>query len=215
MRASSAKQRDISALALGRTAPGLCLGLLLGLFVVPAAIVFTACVAKSEDVVSAIPNTFAEHGAAAVELHGITRNIAPRWKASYGLGLADQTDLTSTMLRFDQTLAYGTRSDSASRESWRHFLGLEYSPLPGFSLLGGVAKSTGRSGSRGSGLPTGYERLRLNAGARWASGDWGVESGFSFIPTGVGRIPGDAGYLPGMGNSSSTYLFSLTFTRRF
>jgi hypothetical protein len=207
MRASCTNREGVAF----RPAPALCLGLL----ALSATILFGVCTAKAEDVVSAIPNSFVEHGASAVELHGLTRVIAPHWKASYGLGLAEQTDLTSAMLRFDHTLAYGTRSDTVSRDHWRHFLGVEYTPAPGFSLIGGFAKSSGKSGGASSGLPSGYERLRFNTGARWRSGDWGIESGFSFIPSGAGRLPGDAGYLPGMGSSSSTYLFSLSFSRRF
>ncbi|HXC50086.1 MAG TPA: hypothetical protein VN634_04325 [Candidatus Limnocylindrales bacterium] len=146
-------------------------------------------------------------------IHGISRKIAPRLKASYGLGLAEETDLTSAFLRYDQTLAYGTRSDPGSRENWRHFLGLEYSPFRRFSLVGGIAKA---GGLRGGFSPTGYERLRLNTGLRWAGENWGLDGSFSYIPTGTSHYPGDAGYMPGPGSGSNpTYFFSLSVTRRF
>jgi hypothetical protein len=144
-------------------------------------------------------------------MHGISRTFAPRWKASYALGRNEDTDLTAALVRYDQTLAYGTRSDAASRDSWRHFLGVEYQAGDGVSLLGGIAKSNGNA----SLAPTGYEKLRLNAGARWRGQSWGLDGAFSFIPTGASRYPGDSGYIPSAGGSGMTYLFSLTVSRRF
>ena len=149
-------------------------------------------------------------------IHGFSRRIAPRLRASYGVGLAEETDLTSTLLRYDHTLAYGTRSDRSSRDNWRHFLGLEYSPLKNFSVMGGIAKKAGGlNGNRGGFSPTGYERLRLNAGMRWAVEDWSVDGLFAFIPTGASRYPGDASYVPGTGSSGATYFLSLSVSRRF
>lgn len=149
-------------------------------------------------------------------IEGIRLPLSERWKASYGLGLAEETGMTWTAARFDQSLAFGTRHDGEFRNDWRHFLGLEYAPTGGVSLLGGIAKAGGLSGGKGSSTsPTGYERLRLNLGARWRSEDWGVDGSFSFIPTGVGRVPSDAPFLPGSGGGGSTYYLSLTFSRRF
>lgn len=149
-------------------------------------------------------------------IEGIRLPLSERWRASYGLGLAEETALTWTAVRSDQTLAYGTRSDGEVRRDWRHFLGLEYAPFEGFSLLGGIAKAGGLSGGKGSSTsPTGYERLRLNLGARWRSEDWGIDGSFAFIPTGAGRVPSDASFLPGSGGGGSTYYLSLTVSRRF
>ena len=148
-------------------------------------------------------------------IHGFSRKISPRWTASYGYGLAEETDLTSSYLRYDHTLAYGTRTDRTSRENWRHFLGLEYSPIRNLSVLGGIAKSSGMTGSRTGFSPSGYERLRLNAGVRWTDDTWGVDAAFSFIPTGAGRVPGDAHHVPGMGNSEATYFGAVSIFRRF
>lgn len=147
-------------------------------------------------------------------IHGFSRSFAPRWKASYGLGLVEETNLTSSILRYDQTLGYGTRSDRAQRETWRHFLGVEYSPFRSFSVLGGIAKSGGNN--RASFSPTGYEKLRINAGLRWSFAEnWGVDGSFSFIPTGASRLPNDTFYVPGMGSSDPTYFLSLSVSRRF
>ena len=159
---------------------------------------------------------FRDSGTGAEFIHGISRTIAPGWTASYGVGLAEETSLSSSYLRFDQTLAYGTRNDRTSRDNWRHFLGVEYSPVEHFSFLGGIAKASGITGYRGASTsPTGYERLRLNAGARWVGENWGLDGSFSFIPNGASRFPGDAGYIPGLGDSDPTFFFSLTVSRRF
>lgn len=145
--------------------------------------------------------------------------LAPdsKWKASYGLGRADETALTWQAQRFDQTLAFGTRHDGETRNEWRHFLGVEYAPVEGFSFLGGFAKAGGLwGGKHGSTAPSGYEKLRFNAGARWRNEDWGVDGSFSFIPTGVGRAPSDASFFPGGGGGGgATYFLSLSVSRRF
>jgi len=169
------------------------------------------------------PAPFLFHGAdsSPVEIRGVTRALAPRLSASYGLGLADETALSAEFLRHDQTLAFGTRSDGASRENWRHFLGLQYAPTDSVSLVGGIAKLGGVAGGKGASLsPTGYERLRFNSGAHWnwdglGLEGWAADTSFSFIPTGANRVPSDAGFFPGMGNSSATWLFSFTVSRRF
>lgn len=149
-------------------------------------------------------------------IEGFRLPLSDRWRASYGLGLAQETGLTWTAARFDQTLAFGTRSDGEVRRDWRHFLGLEYSPVQSISLLGGIAKAGGLSGGKGSSTsPTGYERLRLNLGARWRGEDWGIDGSFAFIPTGAGRVPSDASFLPGTGGGGSTYYLSLSVSRRF
>lgn len=146
-------------------------------------------------------------------IYGIAQPIAPRWKASYGLGRTDETALSSAFLRLDDFLDSGVLDSRGSRDNWRHFLGLEYAPMNGVVLLGGIAKSGGIKNA--SITPTGYERLRLNTGARWRGDDWGLDGSFAFIPTGAGRVPGDAGFFPGMGGSGSTWLLSLTVSRRF
>ena len=170
----------------------------------------------SQDLVLPSPYLFTETVGGPVELHGVTRALAPGWTASYGIGLADETALSWSYLRYDSTLSYGASGDAASRDNWRHFLGVEYAPVEGMTLLGGIAKAGGMTGNKGAGLsPTGYERLRLSTGARWRGESWGIDGTFSFIPTGATRVPGDAGFLPGMGNSEATYLFSLTISRRF
>ena len=164
-----------------------------------------------------LPGAFA--GAPAV--YGTSRLLASGWKATYGIGDADDTALYSTFLRLEEFRHRDELEDRFSRDNWRHFLGLEYSPIPGFSVLGGVAKSTGVNGKKGIALaPTGYERLRLNTGLRWRGDEWGfdgwgVDTSFSFIPTGCVRLMGDAGYMPGLGDSGPTWLMSLTVSRRF
>ncbi len=164
-----------------------------------------------------LPGAFA--GAPAV--YGTSRLLAPGWKATYGIGDAEDTALYSTFLRLEEFRHRDEIEDRFSRDNWRHFLGLEYEPVRSFSILGGIAKSSGVNGSKGIALaPTGYERLRLNSGLRWRGDEWGLEgwgvdSSFSFIPTGATRIPGDAGYVPGMGDSGPTWLMSLTVSRRF
>jgi len=151
-----------------------------------------------------------------VEIRGVTHSFAPRWNASYGLGLADQTALSWDFLRYDQTLGYASGGNAMSRDNWRHFLGIEYKPVDSVALLGGIAKASGITGNKGASLsPTGYERLRLNVGARWRGESWGLDSSFCFIPTGATRFPGDSGYFPGIGDSAATYLFSITVSRRF
>lgn len=155
-------------------------------------------------------------GAFMPRIYGVAQPIAPRWKASYGLGREDETALASSFFRLDEFLDSGGLHARGSRENWRHFLGLEYAPMKGVSVLGGIAKSGGINGNKGASLaPTGYERLRLNAGARWRGDDWGLDTGFAFIPTGAVRVPGDAGFFPGMGGSGSTWLWSFTVSRRF
>jgi len=149
-------------------------------------------------------------------IYGVAHSIAPRWKASYGLGRSDETALASAFFRLDEFLDKGGLHARGSRDNWRHFLGLEYAPMKGVSLLGGIAKSSGINGNKGASLaPTGYERLRLNTGARWRGDHWGLDTGFAFIPTGANRVPGDAGFFPGMGGSGSTWLWSFTVSRRF
>ena len=149
-------------------------------------------------------------------IEGIRLPLTSRWRASYGLGLADETGLTWSAMHFDQTLAFGTRSDGESRNEWRHFFGLEYAPFGGFSFIGGIAKAGGIWGGKGtSTAPTGYEKLRLSAGARWRGEDWGVDGSFAFIPTGAGRMPSDASFVPGGGGGDATYFLSLSVSRRF
>lgn len=149
-------------------------------------------------------------------VEGFRLPLSERWKASYGLGLADDTGLTWQAQRFDQTLAFGTRHDGETRNDWRHFLGLEYAPFEGFSFLGGLAKAGGLWGGKGSSTsPSGYEKLRLNAGARWRGEDWGVDGSFAFIPTGVSRVPSDAAFFPGGGGGGATWFLSLSISRRF
>ena len=82
--------------------------------------------------------------------------------------------------------------------------------------MGGIAKAGGLWGGKGSSAsPTGYEKLRLNAGARWRSENWGIDGTFAFIPTGAGRVPSDASFVPGGGGGGSTYFLSLSLSRRF
>lgn len=151
-----------------------------------------------------------------IEIHGFSHAFAPHWNASYGFGLADQTALSWDYLRYDQTLGYASGGNAMTRDGWRHFLGLEYKPIDSVALVGGIAKASGITGNKGASLsPTGYERLRLNVGARWRGENWGLDTSFCFIPTGATRVPGDAGYFPGMGDSASTYLFAVTVSRRF
>lgn len=196
---------------------------------IPLLLAFFASCAAAEEIVlpqqgdeslvepKLLPGAFA--GAPAV--YGTSRAVASRWKATYGIGDAADTSLMSAFLRLEEFRHRDEIEDRSSRENWRHFLGVEYEPIRSFSLLGGIAKSSGVNGNKGIALaPTGYERLRLNTGARWR-GDtfglegWGVDGSFSFIPTGATRVPGDAGFMPGMGDSGPTWLFSLTVSRRF
>jgi hypothetical protein len=156
-------------------------------------------------------------------VYGTSRAFAHNWKATYGIGDADDTTLYSQFLRLEEFRHRDELEDRFSRDNWRHFLGIEYEPVRSFSLLGGIAKSSGANGRGGLALalaPTGYERLRLSSGVRWRGDDWGfegwnVDSSFSYIPTGATRVPGDAGFVPGMGGSGPTWLMSLTVSRRF
>jgi hypothetical protein len=164
-----------------------------------------------------LPGSFA--GAPAV--YGMSRLLAPGWKATYGIGDANDTALYSTFLRLEEFRHRDELQDRFSRDNWRHFLGLEYEPVRSFAILGGIAKSSGVNGKKGIALaPTGYERLRLNTGLRWRGDDsgfdgWGVDTSFSFIPTGAVRVLGDSGFMPGMGDSGPTWLMSLTVSRQF
>jgi hypothetical protein len=164
-----------------------------------------------------LPGAFA--GAPAV--YGTSRLLAPGWKATYGVGDADDTALYSMFMRLEEFRHRDDLGGRLSRDNWRHFLGLEYSPVRSFSFIGGIAKSTGVNGKKGVALaPTGYERLRFNTGLRWRGDDWGyegwgVDTSFSYIPTGAVRLMGDAGYMPGVGDSGPTWLMSLTVSRRF
>lgn len=146
-------------------------------------------------------------------VYGLTRSLVPGFRATYGLGLAEETNLNAMFLRFDRVLLEADPADRNSRDLWRHFLGVEFAPADGVALLGGIAKSGGAGGGNFS--PTGYERLRLSTGARWRGEDWGLDGSFAFIPTGATRYPGDAGFLPGTGGSGSTWLLSFTVSRRF
>lgn len=185
------------------------------LMVIAALAALPASQARAEEMAVLLsPPPSASLAPAAIE--GIRLPLSSRWKASYGLGLAADTGLTWTTARFDQSLAFGTRHDGAVREDWRHFLGLEYEAVDGFSVMGGIAKAGGLSGGKANSTsPTGYERLRLNAGARWRGEAWGIDGSFSFIPTGAARVPSDASFLPGTGGGGSTYYLSLTVSRRF
>jgi hypothetical protein len=164
-----------------------------------------------------LPGAYA--GAPAV--YGTSRLLAHGWKATYGIGDADDTALYSTFLRLEEFRHRDELEGRMSRDNWRHFLGIEYEPVRSFSLIGGIAKSTGVNSPKGIALaPTGYERLRLNTGFRlrgddWGFEGWGVDSSFSFIPTGATRVLGDSGFMPGMGDSGPTWLMSLTVSRRF
>lgn len=150
---------------------------------------------------------------------GISQSFASGWRASYGFRFANEEAVRpwSANLLDHSLWANGTglRSDSAD---WRHFLGLEYSPTSELAFQGGIAKRGGANGDKDASLyPTGYEKLRVNAGARWRRGDWGLDSFFAFIPWGASRVPGDANYFPNQteGDSGFTYLFALTVSRRF
>jgi hypothetical protein len=155
-------------------------------------------------------------GAFMPRIYGVAQPIAPRWKASYGLGRTDETSVPSTFFRVDEFLDAGELDSRGSRDDWRHFLGLEYAPMQGVALLGGIAKAGGINGSKGASLaPSGYEKIRLNTGARWRGDDWGLDGGFAFIPEGTNRVPSDAGFFPGMGGGGPTWLLSLTVSRRF
>jgi hypothetical protein len=168
-----------------------------------------------------LPGAFAGAFTGAPTIYGTSRAVTRRLRATYGIGDADDTALSSAFLRLEEFRHRDEMEDRSSRDNWRHFLGVEYEPIHSFSLLGGIAKSSGVNGNKGIALaPTGYERLRLNTGARWRGDDfgfdgWGVDGSFSFIPTGATRVPGDAGFMPGMGDSGPTWLFSLTVSRRF
>src|SRR5690349_13282108 len=119
-----------------------------------------------------LPGAFA--GAPAI--YGTSRLLAPGWKATYGIGDADDTALYSTFLRLEEFRHRDELEGRMSRDNWRHFLGIEYEPVRSFSLIGGIAKSSGVTNSKGIALaPTGYERLRLNTGLRWRGDDWGLE----------------------------------------
>lgn len=170
--------------------------------------------AFAEDVRSLPVVQFSGITSASPPVYGFTRSLVPGLRATYGLGLADETNLNAMFLRFDRVLLEADPADRSSRDRWRHFLGVEFVPTDGVALLGGIAKAGGAGGGNFS--PTGYERLRLSTGARWRGEDWGLDSSFAFIPTGATRYPGDAGFLPGTGGGSgSTWLLSLTVSRRF
>jgi hypothetical protein len=164
-----------------------------------------------------LPGAYA--GAPAV--YGTSRLLAPGWRATYGIGDADDTALYSTFLRLEEFRHRDELEGRMSRDNWRHFLGIEYEPVRSFAFVGGIAKSSGVNGRKGIALaPTGYERLRFNTGLRWRGDDWGfdgwgVDTSFSFIPTGATRVLGDSGFMPGMGDSGPTWLMSLTVSRRF
>ena len=165
--------------------------------------------------ISTLPLLY-DTGAGMPRVYGVTRPLAPGWKASYGLGLADETALSTAFLRLDELFDSGELDARGSRENWRHFLGLEFAPMNGVALLGGIARAGGVNGHKGAALaPTGYERLRLSTGARWRGDQWGLDGSFAFIPTGVDHAPNDAGFFPGMGDSGPTWLLSLTVSRRF
>jgi len=171
---------------------------------------------SAEPHIVSTPKLLFDNGSAMPRIYGVSHPLTPRWKASYGLGLADETALSSSFLRLDELLESGELDARGARENWRHFLGLEYAPFRGMALLGGIAKSGGINGNKGASLaPTGYERLRLNTGARWRGESWGLDGSFSFIPTGATRLPNDASFFPGMGGSGPTWLLSLTVSRRF
>ncbi len=170
--------------------------------------------------IDAAPKLLYRTGAAMPRIYGVSHSLAPGWKASYGLGLADETALSSSFLRLDELIDGGELHMRGARENWRHFLGIEYTPLAGLDVLGGIAKSGSVNGNGGGLAPTGYERLRLNSGVRWRGDEWGLEgwgldSSFSFIPNGPTRWPGDTGYLPSMGGTGPTWLLSLTVSRNF
>lgn len=149
-------------------------------------------------------------------LYGVSYRLAPGWKASYGLGLGEETALSSTFLRLPGSSAGETLSARGSRENWRHFLGVEFQPLQGFSLLGGFAKSSGTNSRKDiAPAPTGYERLRLNSGARWRGRNWGLDGTFSFIHNGPRRLPDDASFFPGQGGTGPTWLLAISVSRRF
>ncbi|MFN2377826.1 MAG: hypothetical protein ABR538_14925 [Candidatus Binatia bacterium] len=169
--------------------------------------------AFAEDNRSAATVHFSGITSASPPVYGLTRSLVPGLRATYGLGLADETNLNAMFLRFDRALLEADPADRSSRDLWRHFLGVEFAPADGVALLGGIAKSGGSGGGNFS--PTGYERLRLSTGARWRGTDWGLDGSFAFIPTGATRYPGDAGFLPGTGGSGSTWLLSFTVSRRF
>jgi hypothetical protein len=197
----------------------------------PLLLLLFACSAGAQDVrlmlPSSIDETLAEPKllpgayAGAPAVYGTSRLLAPGWKATYGIGDADDTALYSTFLRLEEFRHRDELEGRMSRDNWRHFLGIEYEPVRSFALVGGIAKSSGVNSPKGIALaPTGYERLRLNTGLRWRGDDWGfdgwgVDTSFSFIPTGATRVLGDSGFMPGMGDSGPTWLMSLTVSRRF
>lgn len=189
----------------------------MGMFLVVAcaclAVAVPVGVAFAEDHGSTATVQFSGITSASPPVYGLTRSLVPGLRATYGLGLAEETNLNAMFLRFDRMLLEADPADRSSRDLWRHFLGVEYAPANGVALLGGIAKSGGAGGGNFS--PTGYERLRLSTGARWRGEDWGLDGSFAFIPTGATRYPGDAGFLPGTGGSGSTWLLSLTISRRF
>lgn len=173
-----------------------------------------------DTVIDSTPKLLYRTATAMPRIYGMSHRLAPGWKASYGLGLADETALSSAFLRLDELIDSGELNMRGARENWRHFLGLEYSPVAGLDVLGGISKSSGVNGKGGGYAPTGYDRLRLNSGLRWRGDQWGLEgwgidSAFSFIPNGPTRWPGESGYLPGMGGTGPTWLMSLTVSRQF
>ncbi|HEY2772722.1 MAG TPA: hypothetical protein VGK20_01590 [Candidatus Binatia bacterium] len=170
--------------------------------------------AKADDIVTAVPSAFAGAGATPALTREVTRAFAPRWRASFGF-LSDPEQTWNDIVRYDQTLAFGTSPDGATRDNWRQFLGFSYSPIDNVSLLGGIARSGGFLGKGDGFSPTGYERLRVSSGLAWTVGDWGLGGSFSFIPAGAARVPGYEGYFPSQGSTSATMLFALTVTRHF
>lgn len=162
------------------------------------------------------PIQLGETGSVTPAIYAMTHALGSGWKASYGLGLAEHAALAAAFAHFDETFADDALSPRRWQDNWRHYLGLEFEPVDGLTLLAGILKAGTISGTKGSALaPTGYERLRLNTGARWRNEDWGLDGSFCFIPSGAERMPADAGVLPGTGDSGPTWLFSLTLSRRF
>lgn len=166
-----------------------------------------------------MPDQRSDNGAArpgALQL-GVSRALGMNWTASYSMLVLNDESLRPWSAGWleQRYSAWGTSINGGARD-WRHFLGLQYAPTDQVAFVGGVAKAGGVDGGKGAGLmPSGYEKLRLNAGARWRSGDWGLDGAFSFIPGGPSRFPSDAAYISGGGNSGPTYLFALTLSRQF
>lgn len=148
---------------------------------------------------------------------GAASPLARDWKATWGLLLRGVDDIGGpgwSALLADRVWYETDARRRRDPASWRHFLGVEYTGVERFTLLGGVARSGWNRG--GGPAPTGYDGLRLNLGARWRGETWGFESHAAWIPGGVRRAPDDASFLPGHGSGSgSAYLLSLTLSARF